>query len=128
MNKCIKTGICLVLLLTTSSCSKNFDDRLRGQWQLQEYSVGAEQVRFDRVFYKFSRQVLQISAPGGGAYGQFFQEGDSLFLELPDHDKVPDAFRPFGWSTTREHVEIRSLSRQKLELSQGTKYWHFRKF
>lgn len=118
----------LFVLLTTFGCSKGFDDRLRGQWQLREYSSGTAQTQFDEVFYKFSRQVLLIEAPGGAAYGQFFQNGDSLIFELPDNETVPEAFRAFGWTSTRERVAIRSLSHRKLELTQGDKYWLFRKF
>lgn len=118
----------LLLLVLTVGCSKGFDDRLRGQWQLREYSSGAEQKQFDEVFYKFSRQVLLVEAPGGSAYGQFIQNGDSLILELPDNETLPAAFRAFGWTSTHERVAIRSLSRNKLELTQGDKYWKFRKF
>lgn len=120
-------SICL-LLLSLSGCSKGFDDRLRGKWQLREYIQGAETAEFNQVFYNFSRQVLLIQAPGGGAYGQFFQEGDSLILELPDHDKVPEVFTQFGWEATVERVAIRKLSRSKLELSRGDRYWILRKF
>ncbi|MGL4331628.1 MAG: hypothetical protein ACRCZQ_03710 [Bacteroidales bacterium] len=49
-------------------------------------------------------------------------------LELPDNKTVPETFRVFGWTSTHERVLIRSLSRQKLELTQGDKYWSFRKF
>lgn len=119
--------VCL-LLLFLSGCSKGFDDRLRGKWQLREYIQGSESRDFDKVFYNFSSQVLLIQVPGASAYGQFFQEGDSLILELPDHDQVPEAFTPFGWESTVERVAIRKLSRSKLELSRGDQYWVLRKF
>lgn len=117
-----------LLLLFLSGCSKGFDDRLRGKWQLREYIQGTESAEFNQVFYNFSRQVLLIQAPGASAYGQFFQEGDSLIMELPDHDQVPEAFTKFGWESTVERVAIRKLSRFKLELSCGDKYWVLHKF
>lgn len=119
--------VCLLLLLL-SGCSKGFDDRLRGKWQLREYIQGTESTAFDQVFYNFSRQVLWIQAPGASAYGQFFQEGDSLILELPDNDKVPAAFTSFGWESTVERVAIRKLSSSRLELSRGDQYWILHKF
>lgn len=127
-NKYTKLGLACLLLLFLSGCSKGFDDRLRGKWQLREYIQGTESKAFDQVFYNFSRQVLLIQAPGASAYGQFFQEGDSLILELPDNEKVPAAFTQFGWESTVEHVAIRKLSRSKLELSRGDRYWILRKF
>lgn len=127
-NKYTKLGLAFLLLLLLSGCSKGFDDRLRGKWQLHEYIHGAESAELNQVFYNFSRQVLLIQAPGASAYGQFFQEGDSLILELPDHDQVPEAFMQFGWESTEERVAIRKLSHSKLELSRGDKYWILRKF
>lgn len=121
------TFVCLFLFFL-SGCSKGFDDRLRGKWQLREYIKGAESKDFNQIFYNFSRQVLLIQAPGASAYGQFFQEGDSLIMELPDHDQVPEAFTKFGWESTVERVAIRKLTRSKLELSRGDKYWILRKF
>lgn len=127
-NKYTKLSLACLLLLFLSACSKGFDDRLRGKWQLREYIQGTESSQFNQVFYNFSRQVLLIQAPGASAYGQFFQEGDSLILELPDHDQVPEAFMQFGWESTVERVAIRKLSRSKLELSRGDQYWVLRKF
>ena len=127
-NNLIKIISIYLLLLCISGCSKGFDDRLRGKWQLREYMQEAESKDFDKVFYNFSRQVLQIQAPGASAFGQFFQEGDSLILELPDHDQVPETFMQFGWESTVERVAIRKLTRSKLELSRGDKYWILRKF
>lgn len=118
---------CLFLLFL-SGCSKGFDDRLRGKWQLREYIQGAESRDFDKIFYNFSRQVFLIQDKDTETFGQFFQEGDSLIMELPDHDQVPEAFTQFGWDSTMEHVAIRKLSRSKLELSRGDKYWILRKF
>ncbi|MGL5786764.1 MAG: lipocalin-like domain-containing protein [Bacteroidales bacterium] len=127
-NNLMKIISIFLLLVCISGCSKGFDDRLRGKWQLREYIHGTESAEFNQVFYNFSRQVLQIQAPGASAYGQFFQEGDSLILELPDHDQVPEAFTQFGWESTVERVAIRKLSRSKLELSRGDQYWVLRKF
>lgn len=124
----MKLGLVCLLLLLLSGCSKGFDDRLRGKWQLREYIKEAESKAFDQVFYNFSRQVLLIQDKGTETFGQFFQEGDSLILELPDHDKVPEVFTQFGWEATVERVAIRKLSRSKLELSRGDKYWILRKF
>lgn len=117
-----------LLLLFLSGCSKGFDDRLRGKWQLREYIQGTESTELNQVFYNFSRQVLLIQNKGTETFGQFFQEGDSLILELPDHDQVPEAFMHFGWESTEERVAIRKLSRSKLELSRGDQYWVLRKF
>ncbi len=128
LNNLIKITFVCLFLLFLSGCSKGFDDRLRGKWQLREYIQGSEPKDFNQVFYNFSRQVLWIQAPGASVYGQFFQEGDSLILELPDHEQVPEAFTQFGWESTLERVAIRKLSRSKLELSRGDKYWILRKF
>lgn len=119
--------VCLFLLLL-SGCSKGFDDRLRGKWQLREYIKGTESTEVNQVFYNFSKQVLLIQNKGSETFGQFFQKGDSLIMELPDHDQVPEAFTQFGWESTVERVAIRKLSRSKLELSRGDKYWILRKF
>lgn len=127
-NKYTKLGLACLLLLFLSGCSKGFDDRLRGKWQLREYIHGTQSAEFNQVFYNFSRQVLLIQASGASAYGQFFQEGDSLILELPDNKDVPSAFTQFGWESTVERVAIRKLSRSKLELSCGDKYWVLHKF
>ncbi|MGL5787331.1 MAG: lipocalin-like domain-containing protein [Bacteroidales bacterium] len=127
-NKYITFAFVCLLLLCISGCSNGFDDRLRGKWQLREYIHGSESKDFDQVFYNFSRQVLLIQSKGTETYGQFFQEGDSLILELPDHDQVPEAFIQFGWDSTVERVAIRKLSRSKLELSRGDQYWILRKF
>lgn len=126
-NKYTKLGLACLLLLCISGCSKGFDDRLRGKWQLREYIQGTESKDFNQVFYNFSRQVLWIQSPGS-TYGQFFQEGDSLILELPDHEQLPEVFRQFGWESPVERVAIRKFSRSKLELSRGDKYWILRKF
>lgn len=127
-NKYTKLGLACLFLLFLSGCSKGFDDRLRGKWQLREYIQGTESTEPNQVFYNFSRQVLWIQTPDASTYGQFFQEGDSLILELPDHDQVPEAFMQFGWESTVERVAIRKLTRSKLELSRGDKYWILRKF
>lgn len=127
-NKYTKLGLACLFLLFLSGCSKGFDDRLRGKWQLSEYIQGSESRDFNQVFYNFSRQVLLIQNKGTETFGQFFQEGDSLILELPDHDQVPEAFMQFGWESTVERVAIRKLTRSKLELSRGDKYWILRKF
>ncbi|MGL4331627.1 MAG: hypothetical protein ACRCZQ_03705 [Bacteroidales bacterium] len=74
MNNTIKSGLCLLLFLLCLSCSKNFDDRLRGQWQLREYSEGAEQTYPNQVFYKFSRQVLLIESPKAELTDSFFRK------------------------------------------------------
>lgn len=112
----------------TVSCSKGFDDRLRGQWQLREFVEDTETHEFTKVFYKFSKQVFAFQSSDTIIYGQFFQHGDSLLLEIPDLESVSESLAEVGWQTTREKVLIRSLSSRKLELTQGNKYWRFRKF
>ena len=127
----MKTNNILVLLtvfVVLTSCSKGFDDRLRGQWQLKEYSEENESHEFSKVFYKFSKQVFAFQSSDTILYGQFFQHEDSLMIELPDQDHVPYSLTEIGWLTNKETFYIRSLSSKKLELTQGNKYWRFRKF
>lgn len=127
-NRLLKIGaICMVLFLMLA-CSKGFDDKLRGKWQLRTY-IDLDTTRsFDNVFYNLSKNVLWIQGPDVEMMGQFFQQGDSLLFEFPDNETLPAGMHDFGWTSTREKVQIREISRRKLELSKGDKYWIFRKF
>ncbi|MGL5787891.1 MAG: lipocalin-like domain-containing protein [Bacteroidales bacterium] len=118
----------LLTILLLSGCSKGFDDKLRGKWQLRSYSDADTSRSYDKVFYNLSKNVLWIQTPEVQMMGQFFQKGDSLLLEFPDNETIPEVMKDFGWTSTREMVQIRDVSRRKLELSQGNKYWIFRKF
>lgn len=127
----MKTKYILVLLtvfVVFTSCSKGFDDRLRGQWQLKEYSEDSDRHEFSKVFYKFSKQVFAFQSSDTILYGQFFQNEDSLIIEFPDQNLVPYSLTEIGWLKNKEKFNIRSLSSKKLELTQGNKYWRFRKF
>ncbi|MDD2798719.1 MAG: lipocalin-like domain-containing protein [Bacteroidales bacterium] len=132
------------LLLVSTSCSKDYDTRLRGKWQMKSElnSVGSHPV--DSVYYNFDNHIFQIQAATQAiskdnfidlkyvpAYvGVFYQNDDSLLMRFVDSTFIKSVLKvpSLGWKTSERTFKIVQITNSRLVLKDAKSEYIFSKF
>ncbi|WP_243346215.1 lipocalin-like domain-containing protein [Parabacteroides sp. FAFU027] len=81
----MKRILWLFLPIIYIACSNEFEDQLRGQWQLQSIVMnGKDSLPEIPSYYCFQNSVFQIKDKSGMAFGRYYKKDDSLCIIFED--------------------------------------------
>jgi hypothetical protein len=126
--------VCIVIftLCTISGC-QHYNHNLTGKWQLIAF-IGPDQkeIRRDSIFYNFDNYIFSVQNLNPSVnpasevlYGEFYQAGDSLILQVKD-DRYHLNY--FYWTSGEKRFEIMDISSSSLWLKDISGVYHFRSY
>lgn len=131
----------LITITILSACSKDFDDKLEGKWQLKTVVTEGSVTPVDTVWYNFQNKLFmyQIHIPktGGMKICHGFKtvnEGDMLYLELAhspyesEEEMMKNFFPSTDWGMTKRTFKIEKLKGKELILEDKNTRYFFKKF